>query len=57
MLRNVLIGYATPHLKTRLGLPFMVSICVLLIADIDSPRGGVIHLGPQNRLSLAATLH
>ena len=29
-------------------LPLVVSISFLLIADIDSPRGGVIHVNPQN---------
>ena len=61
MLCNVLLGYATRHLRTRLELlvvlPLMVSISFLLIADIDSPRGGVIHVAPQNLLSLASSLH
>jgi hypothetical protein len=39
-----------------LVLPLVVSIAFLFIADIDSPRGGVIRVVPQNLLSLAATL-
>ena len=56
---NFLIGYAT-H-KTRaflfLVLPVALSISFFLIADIDSPRGGVIHIRPQNLESLAKSLH
>jgi hypothetical protein len=37
-------------------LPLIVSIAFLLIADIDSPRGGFIHVSPQNLLSLSASL-
>jgi hypothetical protein len=37
----------------RLMLPLVVSISFLLIADIDSPRGGVIRVSPQNLVSLA----
>jgi hypothetical protein len=37
-------------------LPFLVSIAFFLIADIDSPRRGVIHVKPQNLISLAQSL-
>jgi hypothetical protein len=33
-----------------------VSISFFLIADIDSPRGGVIRVAPQNLVSLAQNL-
>ena len=39
-----------------LVLPLVVSIAFLFIADIDSARGGVIRVVPQNLLSLAASL-
>jgi hypothetical protein len=35
-------------------LPLVVSIAFLLIADIDSPRGGLIHVHPHNLLDLSA---
>ena len=38
-------------------LPLVVSIAFFLIADIDSPRGGLIRVRPQNLLSLAESLH
>ena len=34
----------------------MVAISFFLIADIDSPRGGVIRVSPQNLISLADSL-
>ncbi|MGT2455644.1 bestrophin-like domain [Cupriavidus basilensis] len=37
-------------------LPVTVSLSLALIADIDSPRGGLIRIAPQNLLSLAASL-
>jgi hypothetical protein len=39
-----------------LVLPVLVSVAFLLIADIDSPRGGVICVSPQNLDSLAQSL-
>jgi hypothetical protein len=54
---NVLVGYGAHSVKTREGLlfllPLVVSIAFLLIADIDSPRGGFIHVVPQNLVSLS----
>jgi len=35
-------------------LPLVVSISFLLIADLDSPRGGVIRVSPQNLISLSS---
>jgi hypothetical protein len=37
-------------------LPLVVSIAFLLIADIESPRGGFIHIKPQSLLSLADSI-
>jgi hypothetical protein len=55
---NLLVGYGQHH-KSRLVLlilPLIVSISFLLIADIDSPRGGVIRVLPQNLDSLSQLL-
>jgi len=38
-------------------LPFLVSMAFFLIADIDSPRRGVIRVHPQNLISLSQSLH
>jgi len=39
-----------------LVLPLVVSISFFLIADIDSPRGGLIRVSPQNLAALAESL-
>jgi hypothetical protein len=58
---NLLFGYAARHAKAGiihvLVLPLVLSIALFLIADIDSPRRGVIHVNPQNLISLAQSLH
>jgi len=57
---NLLIGYGARSAKAgrilHLVLPLVVSISFFLIADIDSPRHGVILLNPQNLISLAESL-
>jgi hypothetical protein len=57
---NVLVGYGARNVDVKasllLVLPVVVSISFLLIADIDSPRGGFIHVAPQNLVSLYESL-
>ena len=55
---NVLVGYGKRGKQSSLlfVLPLVVSISFLLISDIDSPRGGFIHVNPQNLASLSQTL-
>ena len=57
---NVLVGYAAHRVKTGalhfLVLPLLLSISFLLIADIDSPRRGVILVQPQDLISLVRNL-
>ena len=57
---NVLVGYGARSAKATSGLlfvlPLVVSISFLLISDIDSPRGGFIHVVPQNLVSLQQSL-
>ena len=52
---NMLLGYRERKtgVLVLLILPVIVSIAFFLIADIDSPRGGVIHVAPQNLLSVS----
>ncbi len=52
---NVLTGYGERSARSALllVLPMVISISFLLIADIDSPRRGLIHVVPQNLASLA----
>jgi hypothetical protein len=39
-----------------LVVPIAASVCFFLIADLDSPRGGAIHVTPQNLSSLSQSL-
>lgn len=58
VLCNLLLGYGAYRTGTHLFLvlPLALSISFLLISDLDAPRGGVIHITPNNLLSLAQSL-
>jgi hypothetical protein len=55
---NVLLGFSERRkgIVLLLILPVIISTSFLLIADIDSPRGGIIRVLPQNLLALSHTL-
>ncbi len=57
---NLLVGYGSHSAKAGSKLlpilPLIVAIAFMLIADIDSPRHGVIRVMPQNLISLAESL-
>jgi hypothetical protein len=57
---NLLVGFDSHRTKQEavrmLVLPLVLSIAFLAIADIDSPRRGVIRVIPQNLISLAQSL-
>ena len=57
---NLLVGYGSRSVikgsKLLPILPLVVSIAFMLIADIDSPRHGIIRVRPQNLISLAESL-
>jgi hypothetical protein len=55
---NLLIGYGARrrHPFLLLIVPLAVSMSFFLIADIDSPIGGLIQVRPQNLMSLDASL-
>ena len=57
---NVLVGFGATKIRSEsvllLILPLVVSIAFFLIADIDSPRGGMVHVKPQNLHRLARSL-
>lgn len=60
VLCNLMLGFVARHLESKVllsVLPLVVAIAFYLIADIDSPRAGFIHVKPHNLLALAATLH
>ncbi|RZT36909.1 bestrophin-like domain [Cupriavidus agavae] len=57
---NLMQGYGMrgPRVKLTLlfVLPLTVSLSLALISDIDSPRGGLIRVAPQNLYNLEAAL-
>jgi hypothetical protein len=57
---NLLVGYGARRPEAErtlmLVLPIVVSISFFLIADIDSPRGGLILVKPQNLVSCSQSL-
>jgi hypothetical protein len=58
---NMSLGYRLHRPGVRdalfLILPLVLSISFFLIADIDSPRGGLIRVKPQNLLTLSQSFH
>ncbi len=52
---HVLLGYGAHSRSSFLSiiLPLLIAIAFLLIADIDSPRGGIIRVQPQNLTAFA----
>jgi len=57
---NILIGYRAQKPKSAaflmLVMPLIVSISFFLIADIDSPRAGMILAKPNNLMILSESL-
>jgi hypothetical protein len=60
VLSHVLVGYGVQNYRHERGfliaLPLVMAIAFFLIADIDSPHGGLIRVHPQNLESLARSL-
>ena len=55
---DLLLGYSEVRAARTmlLFLPLVVSAAFFLLADIDSPRGGMIHVAPQNLIALSQTM-
>jgi len=57
---NLLVGYGVKNANAKnrflVIMPLTVSLSFLLIADIDSPRNGIIRIVPQNLISTAQSL-
>ena len=55
-----MVGYGTRSARMRgvlqLLLPLVLALSFMLIADIDSPRGGFVHVDPVNLKTLAASM-
>jgi hypothetical protein len=59
VLVNLLLGYRGRRTDplVLVVLPVVVSIALFLIADIDSPRSGLIRVAPTTLVTLAAEMH
>jgi hypothetical protein len=61
IISHALIGYSAQNTRSQsilmTVLPLVVSIAFLLIADIDSPRSGIIRVAPRDLTTLADALH
>ena len=55
---NLLLGYRerSSGVLMLLVVPVVVSVAFFLIADIDSPRGGVIRVTPHNLIAVSQTM-
>jgi hypothetical protein len=57
---NVLLGYGSRSFarasRLLLIFPLFIAVALAFVADIDSPRHGVIRVHPQNLISLAGSL-
>jgi hypothetical protein len=58
---NLLVGFGARNFQKNTGLfmifPFVISVSFFLIADIDSPRGGVIRIEARNLVALKNNLN
>jgi lipopolysaccharide export LptBFGC system permease protein LptF len=58
---NLLIGYSTRRTRAEsvmfLVMTLIVAVSFFLIADIDSPRGGIIRVQPENLVGLSQSFH
>jgi hypothetical protein len=55
---NLLLGYRerSTGVLALLVVPMVASVAFFLIADIDSPRGGVIRVTPHNLVAVVQTM-
>ena len=57
---NLLVGFGARNFEKNIALfmifPFVISVSFFLIADIDSPRGGVIRIEARNLMALKNNL-
>lgn len=58
---NLLVGFGARNFRKNITLfmifPFVIAVSFFLIADIDSPRGGVIRIEPRNLITLQNLLN
>jgi len=58
---NLLVGFGARNFKKNIALfmifPFVIAVSFFLIADIDSPKGGIIRIEPRNLITLKKILN
>ena len=58
---NLLVGFGARNFSNNIALfmifPFVIAVSFFLIADIDSPRGGIIKIEPRNLIHLKNSLN
>jgi hypothetical protein len=58
---NLLVGFGARNFRRNIALfmifPFVIAVSFFLIADIDSPRSGVIRIEARNLITLKNTLN
>ena len=58
---NILVGFGARNFKKNIALfmifPFVIAVSFFLIADIDSPRSGVIRIEARNLITLKHALN
>ena len=58
---NILVGFGARNFKKNVALfmifPFVIAVSFFLIADIDSPKGGVIRIEARNLITLKNALN
>lgn len=56
----ILVGYGSQHSRRGMTLtmilPLLLSCSLMMISDIDNPRGGIISFKPQNLLHMVESL-
>jgi hypothetical protein len=56
---NLLVGFVAKDVNSKRPMiifPIVIAVAIMLLADLDSPRGGIIRVHPQNLLSLQELL-
>ena len=57
---NLLVGYNARRIEGKIKrffiLPLIVSVAFFLIAEMDSPRHGVIRVSPQNLIRVSQSM-
>jgi hypothetical protein len=60
IMANVMMGFSARRAQSETllvpALPLILAVCFFFLADIENPRGGLIHVRPQNLMHLSQSL-